>query len=218
MWDKGRGVDRGFSYGRDHGRKQRALDFGPEMRGQRLAFPLYLYPYIYEEEVNMNAPFRIEKRDSFRVVGYVIDTTNQKKAGAKAIPDQWAQFHEAGSQNALMPLMNQDPYGLFGISVYNIDEKDSRRFRHLIAVSSDGEAGPGMDVYTVPAATWAVFPCTMETIGKTEAMAITKWLPKSGYKPLNSGYLTGRMKSTAPDIEYYGEGDSVEVWVAVREK
>ena len=94
---------------------------------------------------------------------------------------------------------------------------DSRKFDHYIAVSSDQEA-EGLDVYTVPAATWAVFPCTVETIGKTEAMAITKWLPKSDYKPLNAGYLTGRMKSEAPDIEYYGEGDSVEVWVAVREK
>ena len=57
----------------------------------------------------------------------------------------------------------------------------------------------------------------METIGKTEAMAISKWLPKSNYRPLNKGYLTGRMKSGAPDIEYYGKDGLVEVWIAVRE-
>lgn len=71
--------------------------------------------------------------------------------------------------------------------------------------------------FTVPAVTWAVFPCTMETMGKTEAQAITKWLPKSNYKPLNKGYITGRMKSGAPDIEYYGKGGDVEVWIAVEE-
>jgi len=66
--------------------------------------------------------------------------------------------------------------------------------------------------------TWAVFPCTLETIGKTEAMAISKWLPKSKSRPLNKGYLTGRMKSGAPDIEHYGKDGLVEVWVAVKEK
>ena len=44
-----------------------------------------------------------------------------------------------------------------------------------------------------------------------------KWLPKSNYRPLNKGYLAGRMKSGAPDIEYYGKDGLVEVWIAVRE-
>ena len=47
--------------------------------------------------------------------------------------------------------------------------------------------------------------------------AITKWLPKSKYRPLNKGYLTGRMKSGAPDIEYYGKDGLVEIWIAVKE-
>lgn len=46
-------------------------------------------------------------------------------------------------------------------------------------------------------------------------MAISKWLPKSNYRPLNKGYLTGRMKSGAPDIEHYGKDGLVEVWIAV---
>lgn len=49
-------------------------------------------------------------------------------------------------------------------------------------------------------------------------MAITKWLPKSGYKPLNKGYLTGRMRSGAVDIEFYGKDNLAEVWIAVCEK
>lgn len=65
----------------------------------------------------------------------------------------------------------------------------------MIAVSSDCDASAGLAEYTMPALTWAVFPCTLETIGKTEAMAISKWLPRLGYKPLNKGYITGRMKA-----------------------
>lgn len=166
----------------------------------------------------MDNPFRIEKRESFRVVGYKIQTTNHKREGRKAIPSLWAKFREEGLEIPLLALANQEPQGLFGINIYNTDETDSRKFEYLIAVSSDCDVQDGLTAYTIPAMTWAVFPCMLETIGKTEAMAISKWLPKSTYRPLNRGYLTGRMKSGAPDIEFYGKGGLVEVWVAVKEK
>ena len=70
----------------------------------------------------MKLPFRIVKRDSFRVVGYRIQTTNKRKEGKKMIPAQWKEFREKGQQAVLLPLMNQEPYGLFGISVYNTDQ------------------------------------------------------------------------------------------------
>lgn len=117
-----------------------------------------------------------------------------------------------------MSHMNQEPFGLFGISVYNTAADDTRKFDHWIAVSSDHAVTGELEEYIVPAATWAVFPCTLDTIGKTEVQAIMKWLPKSDYKPLNSGYITGRMKAKAPDITYYGENDLVEVWVAVEKR
>lgn len=165
----------------------------------------------------MEQPFRIEKKEAFRVIGAVLHTTNQKKEGRKAVPEQWANFHKDNVQEKLMPLMNQEPYGLFGISVYNVDENDSRKFDNYIAVSSNVECD-GFVSYEVPACTWAIFPSTMDTIGKTEVMAITKWLPKSNYKALNSGYISGRMKSQAPDIECFSANNEVEVWVAVKEK
>lgn len=166
----------------------------------------------------MNQPFRIEKRDSFRIVGYVINTTNKRREGKKTIPTHWDTFKKNNLQESLMPLMNQEPFGVFGISVYNIDDSDSRKFNYYIGVSSKQPITDEITEYIVPAHTWAVFPCTVETIGKTAVQAITKWLPKSNYKPLNSGYITGRMKSGAPDIEYYGKDGVVEVWVAVKEK
>lgn len=166
----------------------------------------------------MQLPFRVEERKSFRVVGYVIETTNKKKEGRKMVPAQWETFKNDNLSSELMPLMNQEPYGLLGISVYNIDMDDARKFHHYIAVSSNATACDGMDTYVIPEMTWAVFPCTVDTIGKTEAQAITKWLPKSDYRPVNTGYITGRMKSGAPDIEVYGEHGDVEVWVAVKKK
>lgn len=166
----------------------------------------------------MGEQFRIEKKESFRVVGYSLDTTNKRKEGYKLVPLHWGKYKEEKRYEILMPLMNKEAYGVFGVNIYNIDESDSRRFRYMIAVSSQSEISEGLDTYVVPAMTWAIFPCTPETIGKTEVQAITKWLPRSKYKPLNSGYITGRMKGQAPDIEYYGKDNEVEVWVAVKEK
>lgn len=166
----------------------------------------------------MELPFKIEKKDSFKVAGYMIKTTNQKGEGKKAIPAHWSRFKSEGMEKQLFELSDQEPQGLFGINIYNTDEADSRKFDYIIAVPSEYDSSEKFTEYVVPAMTWAVFPCTLETIGKTEAMAISKWLPKSKYRPLNKGYITGRMKSGAPDIEYYRKDGTVEVWIAVREK
>lgn len=165
----------------------------------------------------MTQPFRIEHKDCFRVIGYVVSTTNQKKEGTKAIPAFLNQKQDV-IEKRLLPLMGQEQPGILGISIYNTDAADARLFNYMIAVASDAPLIQGEVAYDVPKAMWAIFPCTRETMAKTEVMAIMKWLPKCGYVPLNRGYITGKMKSEAPDIEYYGEGLEAEVWVAVRKK
>ncbi|MFR6328788.1 MAG: GyrI-like domain-containing protein [Eisenbergiella sp.] len=166
----------------------------------------------------MDLPFRIEKKESFRVLGYMIQTTNKTGEGRKAVPSHWARFKAEGLEKPLLALTEQEPQGLFGINIYNTDEADPRKFEYLIAAAGSSDAQGEFTASTVPAMTWAVFPCTIEAIGKTEAQAITKWLPKSKYRALNKGYLTGKMKSGAPDIEYYGKDGYAEVWIAVKEK
>lgn len=129
----------------------------------------------------MNEPFRIEKIESFRVLGYSIETTNKHKEATKAIPKFWIDFQKNNIADKLLPLNNQQPLGVFGVSVYGINEKDARQFQYYIGVSSDQPKANDLSEYIIPAQTWAIFPCTIDTIGKTEALAITKWLPKSKY-------------------------------------
>lgn len=163
--------------------------------------------------------FRVEKKERFRIIGYVIHTTNQKKEGRKAIPALWQQMHQENQLPQLVSLMNPEQPGILGVSVYNMDEQDSRRFDYYIGVSSDANIPEGCTSYEVPAALWAIFPCTKETMGKTQVQAISKWIPKSNYRALNKGYITGRMKSKACDIEYYGEEEQdAAIWIAVEEK
>lgn len=163
-------------------------------------------------------PFRIEKKEAFRVIGYTLHTANQKKEARTAIPSFWSEFKKNAKHTTLLPLSNQEPHGLFGINIYNIDTSDARKFDYMIAVSNDAMIDQTYTIYEVPTMTWAIFPCNIDSIGKTEAQAITKWLPKYKYKPLNKGYIIGKMKSNAPDIEHYIDDGSVEVWIAIEEK
>ncbi len=48
----------------------------------------------------MDLPFRIEKKESFRVIGYMIQTTNKKGEGRKAVPSHWARFKAEGLEKA----------------------------------------------------------------------------------------------------------------------
>lgn len=163
-------------------------------------------------------PFRIEEKEAFSVIGIVKHTTNQRREGTKVIPMFWKETLASNQQLQLQALMNTQPFGMLGINVYNTDPNDARKFDYYIACASDKEATQGKSSYVVPAHTWAIFPCKKDEIGKVEAQAITKWLPKSEYRPLNKGYITGRMKGKAPDIELYLDDEQAEVWVAVEKK
>ena len=57
----------------------------------------------------MNKNFHIEKSDSFRVVGFLIQTTNQRREGRKAIPAHWARFKAENLEQPLLALADQEP-------------------------------------------------------------------------------------------------------------
>ena len=94
---------------------------------------------------------------------------------------------------------------LLGISACG----DREDWRYWIAVASSQPAGDFQE-YTVPAATWAVFPGegTNVSMQELERRIITEWLPTSGYE-----------YGSAPDVEVYLNPDPdnarYEVWIPV---
>ena len=105
-------------------------------------------------------------------------------------------------------MMDTPLMGVLGISTCN----DEEPWRYYIAVSSTQEAA-GFEEYTVPAATWAIFPGegTNQSIQELERRIVTEWLPTSGYEYGN-----------APDVEVYISPDpqnaKYEVWIPVVKK
>ncbi len=166
----------------------------------------------------MSLEFRIEQSKEFRVVGVRISTTIENNNCRTEVPALWGEVIQHGKINDIMALSNQKPSGIIGISSYNTDPLDAKKFDYYIAAAADQPVPEGMVEFMVPAATWAIFPCKRTEIAEIEIRIVSEWQPSSGYELVNSGYATGEMKSQAPDMEVHSLDDTSEVWIAVQKK
>lgn len=147
--------------------------------------------------------YRIEKRDAFRIVGVSAPLQKDMEENFKCVPELWGRAAVDGTIPRLAALMDGEPKGLLGVC----DGLDSSRY--YIAVSSSAPDGEGLEAYTIPAFTWAVFPGQGDGAAAVQALerrVVTEWLPTSGYE-----YAEG------PDVEVYlGPGcTKFEVWIPV---
>lgn len=152
--------------------------------------------------------YRIEKREAFRIVGLSAPLDRDLEKNFAVVPQMWGKAASDGTIPRLAALMDGQPAGLLGVSACGGEED----WRYFIAVSSTQPAGD-FEEYTVPAATWAVFPGQGAnlSIQDLERRAVTEWLPTSGYE-----------YGSAPDVEVYLNPDpsnaAYEVWIPVVKK
>lgn len=97
--------------------------------------------------------YRIEKKDAFRVVGVSAPLSKKIEENFQTIPAFWAKISQDGTMDKLCQKLNAKPDAVLGVSACFGEESD---WRYYIAVSSTA-AADGLEEYTVPAATWAVF-------------------------------------------------------------
>ena len=152
--------------------------------------------------------YRIEKREAFRVVGLSAPLDKDLEKNFAVVPQMWGKAASDGTIPRLAALMDGQPAGLLGISACGGEED----WRYFIAVASTRPAGD-YEEYTVPAATWAIFPGQGANISlqDLERRVVTEWLPTSGYE-----------YGSAPDVEVYLNPDPnnavYEVWIPVVKK
>ncbi|MPN54564.1 hypothetical protein SDC9_202235 [bioreactor metagenome] len=114
-----------------------------------------------------------------------------------------------GTIPRLAGLINAQPAGILGVSACG-GPPDS--WRYYIAAASTLPA-EGLEEFTVPASTWAIFPGEGNgiSIQELERRIVSDWLPNSGYE-----------YASAPDVEVYLDPDPAntryEVWIPVVKK
>lgn len=163
-------------------------------------------------EGGRNMEYRIEKKAAFTVLCRAATFTYDE--GPTKVPAFWQELFAAGGAQTVR--------GLYGI---NIDEQMSGdTFEYLIADPYD----PAMvltreyTTRTIPAHTWAVFPCRgkmAESLRAVNAQIFSEWLPGNGDYEIAAGINIERYDDAAKyekgiqDDNYYSE-----VWLPIQKK
>ncbi len=170
------------------------------------SFPPVSFKIIVKGVEEMN--YRIETKAAFRIVGVSVPLEKDIEKNFAVIPRKWQETAVNGTLQKLTGLMDTQPMGVLGVSTCN----DTEPWRYYIAVASS-QTDRDLEEYTVPAATWAIFPGTgtNQSIQDLERRIVTEWLPTSGYE-----------YGSAPDVEVYLNPDpqnaQYEVWIPVVRK
>ncbi|MGM0123773.1 AraC family transcriptional regulator [Enterococcus sp. AZ194] len=152
--------------------------------------------------------YRVTQMPGFRVIGKKIQTTMENEQGRQDIPLFWQETHQKNLISELLPFMNQQPFGVLGVSDYQ-PNLDNSAFDYYIGVASTEALKEDLHELLVPEATWACFkhPAsdTPKELQEFQKKIVFDWLPTSGYE-----FTQG------PDVEVYGQDNSVETWIPVK--
>ncbi|MEA4961623.1 hypothetical protein SDC9_76510 [bioreactor metagenome] len=157
-------------------------------------------------------PYRMEEKESMRIVGIRIPLTEDMEENQKLVPPFWNRALQDNRFTEVCELSNKNPDAVLGVTVYqNPDE-----IYYYIAAATDQPVPAGMSEYEIPAATWVIFESDghfKESIQNIFRRFLTEWLPFSGYA-----------YAELPDVEVYPiskekpqEGHS-EVWIAIKKE
>ena len=156
--------------------------------------------------------YRLTKKDSFTVMGVMKKFSYD---GAKeVIPDFWKEHYEKGNGKYVC--------GMFGV---NIDESMGQsEFEYMIADAYNPaiDIPEGFITKTIPAFTWAVFPCRgamPDALQDVNTKIFSEWLPALKEYEFAAGYCI----EMYDDVSKYPKGTSdenyySEIWIPVKKK
>ena len=156
--------------------------------------------------------YRIEKKEAFTVLAH--SRVFPYEGAKEQIPLFWQEHHSG-------PLAGK-VCGVFGI---NVDEEmGGNRFEYMIAdpYNSADPVPEGLEVRTIPAFTWAVFPVRGPmpiALQDVNTKIYTEWLPALREYEFAAGYCVEYYDSPMNypkgtlDENYY-----CEIWIPIRRK
>lgn len=156
--------------------------------------------------------YKIVKKDAFTVIG-VSKKLSYDEAKTE-IPKFWVEHYQTGKGDTVC--------GMYGI---NIDESmGGKNFEYLIASDYNGksEVPNGFVIKTIPAFTWAVFPCVgamPKAMQESNQKIFSEWLPNCKDYEFAAGYNIEMYHSPSDypkgvqDENYYSE-----IWIPIKKK
>lgn len=149
--------------------------------------------------------FRIETKETFRVVGISIPLYGDFEGMAEPIEQLWKIAEINGTIQKLKNLMGKKPSGLLEVMIP--DEK-TENWRYLISVATDAVIEEYLEEYIVDDYTWAVFSYEGKSIEETQDLGkrvISEWLPTSGYEYDNGPDISVHVKDATEKaiLEYW---------------
>lgn len=160
-------------------------------------------------EGGQNMDCNIMKKDAFTVLCRA--RTFKYEDAVEQVPQFWSEHFRSGGGNVLC--------GMYGI---NIDESiGSSEFVYLIADNYDParEVPAGFTTRTIPAHTWAVFPCTgkmPQALQGLNQQIFSQWLPTNTDYKIAAGINVemysdaSKFENGIQDQDYY-----CEIWIPV---
>lgn len=168
------------------------------------AFPRIRFKFVLKGDTEME--YQIVRREAFRIVGFRTPLPMDAEESFQIVPRFWG---EVGPRlGELIPLMGSEIPGVLGVSTCHLEQSF-----YYIAVAAEVSVPEGMEEWTVPAATWAVFSGQSQqpnAIQELQRRVVSEWLPDSGYE-----------WAQAPDVEVYlsepgAEEVQFQVWLPVQ--
>jgi AraC family transcriptional regulator len=152
--------------------------------------------------------FRIEAKESFRVVGISIPLYGDFEDMDEPVKQIWEISENNGTIQKLKGLMGKEPSGLLEVM---LPDENIESWRYLISTATDAPIEESLEEYIVDAYTWAIFSYEGKTTQETQDLGkrvISEWLPTSGYE-----YDNG------PDISVHAKDGTVgailEYWLPI---
>lgn len=156
--------------------------------------------------------YKIEEKGSFTVLGVLKKFLYEN--AMQDIPKFWDEHYQTGRGNVVC--------GMYGV---NMDESmGGREFEYLIAdpYEEGTEVPEGFVTETIPAFTWAVFPCKgkmPDSMQEVNQKIFSEWLPNCRDYEFAAGYSIEMYGAPSDypegvqDENYYSE-----IWIPVKKK
>lgn len=152
---------------------------------------------------------RIQHKDAFTVLGR--ERLFPMDAAPEQIPAFWDElFHgDPGTLRGMYGICQTEP------------QTDGGCLRYLIADDWDaaGAVPEGCVLRTIPAYTWAVFPCAgpvPQAIQVLSREVFSQWLPESGYVCADGLWIESYSSAPADARDVRDQRYTCQLWVAVK--